>query len=130
MCAHTDICKFDHPEENCENQRCNNKKCPKRHKRSCKFGDKCKRRESCEFSHKEIRDHREVPNLRAQIDLLKATVAGMSGKISDLEKVIRILKTPVIDDNEVESNIPSESFKCDKCEYSCKKEVTLRKHIS
>ena len=91
--------------------------CPKRHKRSCRFGEKCKRRESCEFIHKEKDGDSDISFLEKQVESLKITVAEMMSKIKNLEQQLRDHKTPT-----TEINLDaSEEFKCDKCSYVCKK---------
>ena len=50
----------------------------------------------------------------------------MQVKIERLEQELKTIKTPNI---EVNNDTPAD-FKCDKCDYVCKREVTLRKHFN
>ena len=127
-CKFKDGCKFEHPKEDCQSQKCSIKNCPKRHRRSCKFGLKCKRSETCEFVHTDQDNNSDISILKTQVDSLKNTVAEMSDKISNLEKEIKLLQTPT--SVAVTSNEVLDSFNCDECGYSCKREISLRKHMN
>ena len=96
----------------CNNQTCSSKKCPKGHRRSCRFGNKCKRRESCEFIHKEKDSNSDISCLKAQAESLKNTVAEINAKIKSLQQELINHKTPAAENN-VEA---SEEF---KCSYVC-----------
>ena len=112
--------------EDCDSQNCCFRKCPKRHRRSCRYGGKCKRRESCEFIHKEKDINRFISNLEAQVETLKSTVAEMTVKFANLEKEIQSHKAP----SSKTKAVASEEFKFDKCGVVYKKEATLRRHIN
>ena len=50
----------------------------------------------------------------------------MQVKIERLEQDLKTYKTPNIEVN----NDTAADFKCDKCEYVCKREATRRKHFN
>ena len=80
-CRYKDKRKFKHPKEDYNNQACTSKRCPKRHIRSCRFGEKCKRRESCESIQKEKNGDSDISCLEKQVESLQTTVAEMMAKI-------------------------------------------------
>ena len=87
----------------------------KRHKRSCRFGEKCKRRGSSESIQKEKNGDSDISCLEKQVEGLQTTVADLMAKIENLEQQLRDHKTPT-----TEINLDtSEEFKCDKCSYVC-----------
>ena len=87
---------------------------------------KCRRRESCEFSHKGNETSSDILKLEAKVESLKSTVAEIQVKIDGLEQELNNIKTPNIEVN----NDTSAYFKCEKCGYVCKREATLGKHIN
>ena len=59
-CKYKESCKHIHPKENCDKIKCNNNACNKRHRKPCKFGESCTRKESCAFLHepkKKVQDN-------------------------------------------------------------------------
>ena len=50
-CKYKESCKHYHPKENCGEIKCSNKSCNKRHRKPWKFGERCIRKDSCEFLH-------------------------------------------------------------------------------
>ena len=125
-CRYKETCKLSHPKEDCENQNCSDKKCPNRHRRRCRFGKSCRRKEICEFIHKPKDSDCDISELKAQVEGLKNTVADMSVKIENLEKELKNHQTPRTETY----NMSTEDFKCDKCGVVYKKEATLIKHMN
>ena len=125
-CRYKDDCKFKHPKEDCESKNCSFRKCPKRHRRNCWYGEKCKRREGCEFIHNK-KCNCIISNLKAQVESLKGTIVELNVKIGNLEKELQTKKNQTSEINVV----ASEEFKCDMCGVIYKKkEATLKKHIN
>ena len=54
----------------------------------------------------------------------------MSEKVAKLEKEIKTMIISPLNAAEVNTNHPPDNFKCDQCDYFCKKEVTLKKHMN
>ena len=54
-CKYKSHCKHFQPSENCEETKCRDQSCKKRHKKPCRFGQNCTRISTCEFLHKEQR---------------------------------------------------------------------------
>ena len=87
-------CKFYHPEETCYIPNCNNKKCPARHPKSCKFGDTCVFQTGCSYKHAKTDlsdDSISIVETNKEIDQLKADIAKLKEendiKINILAKV-------------------------------------------
>ena len=79
-------CKFKHPKEDCDSETCSSRKCLKRHRRSCRYGGKCKRRESCEFLHKDQDSNLYISSLETEVESLKSIIAEMTVQIENLKK--------------------------------------------
>ena len=72
-CKYLERCRFKHVTEKCETK-CDRKTCRKRHQKTCKFGLKCRRLETCEYKHQTIS---EENGLKAKISSLEATVSKL-----------------------------------------------------
>ena len=107
-----------------ENQNYSNHKCPKRHRKRCRFGKTCKRSESCEFIHKPKDSDYEISELKAQFEGLKNTVADMTVRIANLENELKNHQTPEKETYNVKT---TEYFKCDKCGVVYKKRSNSHK---
>ena len=71
-----------------------------------------------------------MTKLQAQLESLKVNLAEKDKQIENLEEELKRCKASkltVLDDDTVHE---PEVLNCHKCEYKCKKEVTLKKHIN
>ena len=50
FCKYSDACRFRHAKENCLGE-CDKRICEKRHPKPCKFGNGCKRGQTCCYNH-------------------------------------------------------------------------------
>merc|ERR1712129_36682 len=81
-CKNKGACKFLHPIERCERS-CKKSSCPKRHPKPCRYGDKCRRKEICDYKHKTASTEND---LKADIKALKVTIKVLQ----DESKVTKI----------------------------------------
>ena len=79
-CKYKNKCKLFHPKENCGDRKCRDKACTKRHRKSCKFGQTCSRKEYCEFLHDQ---QLEIEEIIKQKDY---KIEELSEKVKTLEK--------------------------------------------
>ena len=95
FCKFHDKCYLEHAQGDCENNQCNIKSCHKRHRKQCKFGNKCKyfKKQSCQFLHTK-------ENTNQQRDITKQIV-DTEGKVQKLKEGIMNLKS----DNEKKVNV-------------------------
>ena len=56
-CKFQSECKYIHAKEVCSKLKCKTKRCSKRHPKTCRYGDKCKRRTVCLFKHDPLVSH-------------------------------------------------------------------------
>merc|ERR1712204_135677 len=94
-CKHQGACKFLHPIEKCERS-CSKSSCPKRHPKPCRYGDKCRRKDICDYKHE---TSSAETDLKAEITALKITIQtlldenkGTSNKIVHLESELLKVK--------------------------------------
>ena len=94
-CRFQEACKFMHPRENCENRKCENQQCPKKHPKYCKFfrRKKCKFHEKCLFRHEHFSEEsstdRESP-LKTKITDLENEILAYKATIETLKKEIEM----------------------------------------
>ena len=94
-CKYQGTCKFPHPSERCVGP-CNKQSCLKRHPKPCRYGDKCRRKDICDYKHKLSSAETD---LKAEITALKITIQtlldenkGTSNKIVHLESELLKVK--------------------------------------
>ena len=118
-CRFQEVCKFMHPKENCENQ-----KCPKRHPKFCKYfrRKKCTFNEKCLFRHgnnsEESSTDRESP-LKTKINELENDITVYKATIETLKKEIE-MKDFIISAKENTINKKDEELKVSEKEI-CKR---------
>ena len=104
-CKYKSHCKHFHPSENCEERKCYDKNCNKRHKKSCMFGENCTRITSCEFLHQQKRrksSDTDVPKtdqikyLQELIDSKDVQILELTEKIKKLEKTVIKIKEETV----------------------------------
>ena len=98
FCKYKERCKFVHAEEVCEGK-CNTKDCCKRHPKSCKFGEKCQRKEVCAYKHLTAPINNEwkveVEVLKKLVEELRNNNKQTQDKVKDLESEVQKLKAKV-----------------------------------
>ena len=65
-----DQCNYKHPKVVCMLKLCQDKSCPKRHPKACRFKAHCRRRSSCQYRHSKY----ESLNVEEEIDKLKEEI--------------------------------------------------------
>jgi len=149
-CKYKRSCKFPHPTEICE-KACKQKACHKRHPKPCRYGNKCRRKDTCDYKHNSSSTEND---LKAEVEALKITIKllldenmGTKTKLADLENELKSvkenLKVKCSQPKKKESKVISEreeislediirensiDFKCDKCDHSSKTERLLKRH--
>ena len=118
FCKYKKDCPDLHPQEICSEGQCESKECEKRHPNTCKNWKKgfCKFLEQCEFSH---------PILETQVKVDSEQIMGEAIVIDDNYVDYDNLDS---DDDDTDDNREIK-FNCDQCEYTCKMESNLTKHV-
>ena len=88
-CKFEEKCKMQHNKEECNDSECDSKMCPTRHRKSCKYENRCKYKKQnvCEFWHK---DGRKDQNIHAE-DKAKQYIEyirGLRAEIMQLNMII------------------------------------------
>ena len=93
FCRYKDECFFIHPKTICIEEACRDKNCLDRHPKQCRYEDKCRRRLSCLYKHKEM-NHSEYVTLKSsnehlkkEIQMLKLNLEATKTKLSKQEEV-------------------------------------------
>ena len=145
FCKFQDHCQKKHVEGECNAlSTCKSKVCQMRHPKVCKrlaLEKFCKFGDECAYSHRIDKSDEAQKQLSArnefEIKLLKDEVKDLKLEIKKLTALTHDLcqKPEEISDGEKYTEesaiqkVPVRSkFKCDMCECSFKKEITLRKH--
>ena len=58
-CMYKDKCKYVHPKEVCQKSFCKGKKCFRRHPKSCRYKQHCRRGSNCLYMHAVARNSNE-----------------------------------------------------------------------
>ena len=99
FCKYSDACRFRHAKENCLGE-CDKRICEKRHPKPCKFGNGCKRGQTCCYNHlKSPKIDTNQDDLKAEILALKKTLSDLLDAKHEVEALRKIVKT-LQNDNE------------------------------
>ena len=94
-CKYKSKCKFFHSKERCEDQ-CERKTCRKRHPKTCKYRNKCRRKDTCEFNHSHISSDmdlkEEVVVLRSMVKELQKECQHQKEMTETLQKDFELVK--------------------------------------
>ena len=131
FCKFGVYCRKRHESETCKyKNQCNNKECPKRHPKICRnfvrYGT-CRWNADCAYMHDTESKHAKVDELEKEMELMKKEINLLR------ENMIEIMKT--LDSLEPRRAVQHESVNedeliCSKCDFRCKKEITLQKHTN
>ena len=84
-------CKWYHPEESCNLNKCFDKNCPKRHPKTCKYGEICIFQRDCSYKHSVVDDNEKIYAISKQVEQLKADIEKLENendcKVNILVKV-------------------------------------------
>ena len=110
-CKYKERCRFKHVSEHCEG-RCDIKTCRKRHKKQCRFGEKCRRQTTCEYKNQTTDDE---DSLKAKISILEATIKNLveenkkeKAEMDQIELELKAILKKVIQENKNKDNTISE----------------------
>ena len=99
FCKYSDACRFRHAKENCLGE-CDKRICEKRHPKPCKFGNGCKRGQTCCYNHlKSPKIDTNQDDLKAEILALKKTLSDLLDAKNEVEALRKIVET-LQNDNE------------------------------
>ena len=93
FCKYSDACRFRHAKENCLGE-CDKRICEKRHPKPCKFGNGCKRGQTCCYNHlKSPKIDAKQEDMKAEICGLKKTLSGLLDAKAEVEALKKIVET-------------------------------------
>ena len=97
FCKYGFKCRHKHIEEECKERACN-KKCTKRHIKTCRYGPRCKRKNECQFKHYE-KDNNNTNILqdKFEVEKLKKEVSELKKKLEES----KILLEDTLHDNDI-----------------------------
>ena len=137
-CKFGDHCPKYHNNIICKERVCRDRNCNERHPKSCKyfsFDGTC-RYPQCAYAHRKSNGQSKVDLLETEVKELKNEINELNNAMSEIMAKILTLEeiTPRNQINTknptIEVNLDNQTFKCDQCEYWCKLEITLKKHIN
>ena len=96
-CKYRERCKNFHPKENCCEIKCSNKSCNKRHRKPCKFGERCTRKDSCEFLHDQKKKTKEIDPEESNTKLEMEKIMKLKdAKIEELAEKVKTLEDSIV----------------------------------
>lgn len=91
-CKYKEKCTFSHPIEECE-MSCKETTCPKRHRKLCRYGERCRHKSKCSYKHREnqtFNSHSEnLASLLIKVKELLDYKKNSEAKIYNLEKELK-----------------------------------------
>ena len=93
FCKFSGACRFRHAKENCSGE-CDKRICEKRHPKPCKYGNGCKRGQTCCYNHiKSSKTDANQDDLKAEICALKKTLSDLLDAKTEIEALKKTVKT-------------------------------------
>ena len=93
FCKYSDACRFRHARENCLGK-CDKRICEKRHPKPCKYGNGCKRGQTCCYNHLESpKVDIKQDDLKAEICAMKKTLSDLLGAKTEVEALKKLVET-------------------------------------
>ena len=155
FCKFKEHCRKKHENEICENiNECTKQKCTKRHPKVCKNYtkyNKCRFNDVCAYYHEKegniqeelneqfklamLKHERDIQELNKEVTNMKHIIHTLTLELAKCsQKHVSIVET-VEKDEKKSSTVPSSSssqqeFQCDQCDYTCVKDITLKKHVN
>ena len=99
-CKYKENCKNIHPKENCDERKCSSRDCNKRHRKPCKFGQKCIRINSCEFLHDHKKNTEEIVNEYITKTEMESVIKQKDAKIEELSEKVKSLEDSIASIND------------------------------
>jgi hypothetical protein len=100
----------------------------KRHRKFCRYGHSCARKDSCEFLHIKPIKSRESDHIKEQSDSIAELIKIKDAQIADLIEKIKTIEMSVEALTE-KSKQAEETTKCEQCNILQDKVATLEKRI-
>ena len=146
-------CRNKHEHKVCDKiNDCRDKTCQERHPKLCRGFSKyktCRHEENCAYMHREdpnpqskiieamtmllMKHEKDIVNLVEEVKALKLSNEKITAEVSQKgDKYTKTMeKTKSKKDLEKDEALEAEEmFKCEKCNYRCRKEITLNKHMN
>ena len=95
-CKYKDECFKEHAKTECINNNCDKNDCQKRHKKLCRYGNKCtyKNQNTCEFRHDD-----KIPTLKDEVKILQIEANKFKRECESLKADIKDLKCQFMNSN-------------------------------
>ena len=154
FCKFSDKCQKRHENTVCEyTEYCKKDTCNKRHPKECRNfrnNENCKYKEKCAYKHVQTEKHTDLNELFKQgllkheidIKILTEEVQTLKQLVQEmaLELAKHVQKEGVVikvkekenptELNEKETQPCEAAVRCDRCEFTCAKVITLNKHMN
>ena len=128
----------------CENtEKCNEENCSKRHPKVCRHfsnNGSCRHGEKCAYKHYQndgqiklyeqvtlllLKHEKDITSLKEEVNELKNIIQQMAQEL--VKNVQKGVETEGI---ELQGHISEKVLKCEKCDFTCDKKITLKKHTN
>ena len=152
FCKFREHCRKKHENTICEKaSECTEEKCIKRHPKICKNyikDNNCRFNNKCAYHHKENENNQEQMNEQFKLAILKheRDIQELNEEVNKMKNMIHTMtlelvkctqnhvatvETDAENINIADINLMSSEplFQCDQCDYTCGKDITLKKHI-
>ena len=129
-------CRHFHTKDTCSTPHCPRTACSARHPGPCKFflrSGYCKFGSGCSYLHpinssvSESENNIYLKEIQEEIKLVKSTLQSKEILIEKLQEKVEMLEKLV---DYVVKKSCEKSHKCTLCDYSCKSETVLKRHMS
>ena len=106
-CKYKYKCLKEHAKTDCINKICKNKTCHKRHRKSCRYGDKCtyQSKNSCEFKHEPDPVKDQLEKVQEEASKVKTESETLKQQIKELQQTIQNQKKRLLEMNSEESKV-------------------------
>ena len=136
---YSDKCRNVHPSDICEKRHCKRESCPKRHPKTCRYNQNCRRGRNCMYLHVSVEKDSEKDFIKKKLGDIENELKEKDKKMLVLEQKnkdlwlkINELIEEVKDIKKNPENIPKvndRKFACDDCEFISKNAGGLNKHV-
>ena len=152
-CRSKSDCTFNHPKEKCENNKCTEKRCPKRHIKDCTnfVKNTCKFAKACEYKHNpnKRRENLESQISQSETNSTKDDINDDENSLNEIlnkfggnqnsssiteeqfEEILEEIESNHIESVEIKENETKTkvSFSCDKCDFTAINGKKLKTHV-
>ena len=144
FCKFGEDCQRNHNNQICENiSNCRDNECFKMHPKECKnfnIDGKCRHKERCAYQHvKQLSNNNIIELVGKVLARNIKEIADLTQEVNELMTKVDIMEKNIEVDNsskqdtakqpiDIEKDDDKNIFQCVKCDYYCKKQLTLSKH--